>query len=182
MKFMVLKFISPLAVILTAYLILSSPTSSGATDIKIGVAEPWQVYASEVEHSCLALKPFGPGQFNIGIDEKQTWLSFQNFYWTLPSTPTNTMPVRIALDGQVILETDAVSSIAFVLVKARAIQVIMKPTDRMFWQKLFTARSVSISGQFNPGSGTVPLDNVARIIPLMKDCANRYLKGVQVPF
>ena len=166
-----------LFVVIMLQAIATQPKPSQAASITIGTSGPWVVMGDDVERSCLAARDFGPGQFNIGVDEKKMWLTFQNFSWILKSTPTNTMSAEIAVDGQVVLK-----SFALIIVKARALQVFMMPTDPGFWHTFFSAHLITIRAQFYPGSGTVQLENPSQIIPMMKSCADRYLKDVPVPF
>lgn len=163
----------------TLYFFLT-PTAHALYE-KFGEVGEWEI--SGTDGQCQAskqLKPSSPSQFAIGIAREGTYMHFQNLRWSLPSTPTNMMPVKVSFDGSVALQTEAL-----LIGQVRAFQVFVwltKMPDEVFWKRFLSARSMSVTGKFKPGRADVELKDTAEIIPLLKDCAQRYLSGVELPF
>lgn len=167
--------------ILLAYW-LYVPIAASAYDFKdFGKTGEWTI--SGTDGQCQAskqLEPSSPSQFAIGITPKGTYLTFQNLRWSLPSTPTNMMPVKVLFDSSIALRTEAL-----LIGQIRAFQVFVwltKMPDKVFWERFLSARTMSITGKFKPGRADVKLKDTAEIVPLLKDCAKRYLSGVELPF
>ena len=55
-------------------------------------------------------------------------------------------------------------------------------SDEAFWKRFFAAHSMRVTGDFSPGSADIELKNSEVIIPLLRDCAKRYLSGIELPF
>jgi len=158
----------------------ASPTS--AFDLTpIGKIGDWSI--SGTDGHCQARKsiePGSPSQFAIGIVEKGTFLTLQHLGWRLPSTRTNMMPVSIAFDGSSVVETEAL-----LVGQIRAFQIFIWLTDmsdRVFWERFFAAQSMLVTGDFRPGRVEISLEHASDIVPLMEDCARRYLRNVELPF
>lgn len=147
----------------------------------VGKASEWKI--SVIDGHCQAskqLEPSSPSQFAIGITQKGTYLTLQNVRWSLPSTPTNMMPVKVSFDSSVALRTEAL-----LIGQIRAFQVFVwltKMPDKVFWKQFLSARLMSVTGNFKPGRADVELKDTAEIVPLLKDCAQRYLSGAELPF
>lgn len=157
-----------------------TPTAH-ALNGKFGEVGEWKI--SGTEGQCQAFKqlePSSPSQFAIGISRKGTYLTLQNLRWSLPSTPTNMMPVKVSFDGSVALQTEAL-----LIGQVRAFQVFVwltKMPDEVFWKRFLSARSMSVTGKFKPGRADVELKDTAEIVPLLRDCAQQYLPGIKLPF
>jgi len=147
----------------------------------LGEAGEWKI--SGADGQCQAVKPLEssiPSQFAIGISAQGTYLTFQNLKWSLPSTARNTMPVKVFLDDSLVLKTEAL-----LINQVWAFQVFVwltKVPDDVFWEKFLNARIMKVTGKFKPGEAKTELKNTAEIVPLLTNCAQRYLPGVRLPF
>lgn len=148
---------------------------------EIGSADKWRI--SGADGQCQAGKPLDPhtpSQIAIGISPDGTYMHLQNLRWLLPSTPTNMMPVTVYFDKSIELRTEAL-----LIGQIRAFQVFVWLTDvpdKVFWKDLLAARSMRVTGDFKPGSVKVDLENIAKTVPLLKTCAERFLPAVELPF
>lgn len=147
----------------------------------LGTAGGWKI--SGADGQCQASKPLNPSvpsEIAIGISLEGTYLTFQNLRWSLSSTATNMMPVRLYFDKTLALRTEAL-----LISQIRAFQVFVWLTDvpdTVFWEELLDARSMKIIGKFKPGRAKVKLTDTNEIVPLLKSCAQRYLPDVKMPF
>ena len=167
--------------ILLACLLYIPITVSAYGFKEIGKTGVWTI--SGADGQCQASKPLepsSPSQFAIGISPKGTYMTFQHLGWSLPSTSTNMMPVKVLFDGSVTLRTEAL-----LINQVRAFQVFVwltKMSDEVFWKYIINARTMGVTGKFNPGRADVDLKGTTKIPPLLKKCAKRYLPGVKLPF
>lgn len=158
------------------------PAAAGTQFEKLGEAGEWQVEGTDGQ--CQASKQLDPSfalsQFAIGIVREGTYLNFQDLRWRLPSTRTNSMRVKVLFDGSVALRTEAL-----VIRQVRAFQVFVwltKTPEEVFWKRFLGARSLSVTGKFRPGRADIELKDTEKIPPLLKNCAQRFLPGVEPPF
>jgi len=163
------------ALMMSAVLVVSN---ASADLKKIGKAGSWEILGDSSScQATKALKGREIGQFAIGITNKsETFFTFQNLSWR-GQTRTRKLPVNMALDNKMVLKARAINLMQF-----GTLQIITSPTKPALWQNFLRAKTITISGKFNPGSATFRLDNPSRIVPLMKTCLARHLPGTAAPF
>lgn len=159
-----------------------APITIMASDFKyVGKTGEWTVSGNTSQcQASKKLEQSSPSQFAIGITQKGTYMTLQNLRWSLPSTRTNMMPVKILFDNSVTLHTEAL-----LMNQVRAFQVFIWLTnmsDKVFWKYIINARTMSVTGKFKPGRADVDLKGTTKIIPLLKKCAKRYMPGAKLPF
>jgi hypothetical protein len=147
----------------------------------VGEVGNWTI--SGTEGHCQASKQFESSSINnftIGITQKGTFFGFQHLKWVLPRTRTNMMSIEISFDGSVALKTEAL-----LVHQAFTFQVLpelINVPEEEVWKRFLSAKSMRVVGKFKPGRAEVDVKNSAEIVPLFRDCAQRYLSGIDLPF
>jgi len=161
---------------------LPSADSFGQSGLQpLGSVDGWDV--SGMNDHCQAGFKMRSGltQFSIGISSNGSFMTLQNLGWNLRSNRRNMMRVTGEFDGERAFRTQAL-----VVAMVRAIQIFVDLTDMSeedFWTRILSADSMRVESRFgSTPSVNVDLSNIAATLPLLRDCSERYLPEMTLPF
>jgi hypothetical protein len=170
------------AAILAVGLLGSFQQSFGQSGLEsLGSVGDWQVSGKDGQCQAGYEMKSGLQQFAIGLTPDGSFMHLQNLLWMLPAT--NMMRIRMSFD-----DSRRIRAQALIVAFVGSVQIFVdtSPLSEVeFWNYVLTADTLRVEGKFwISGSGSVDVDlaNIGDAVPLLRECAERYLPNITVPF
>lgn len=159
-----------------------SATPLAAADFKkFGRVSVWEV--SGQQGQCQIGRGLDAGQMQFVLSKDGTVITLQSLNWTKMRQPrSNTFKVTLYFDNKKYVRTDAL-----VIAQVRAFQILLLDASnpkrqRQFWQTLAHSEEIAIDVPFQSSRLRFSVSGIADAYRLVPNCAQRYLKGIALPF
>lgn len=173
-----------IVLLLMSFLAFSSSSLGQSEWEDFGEVGDWKVSGTEGQCRAGFAMKSGLTQFGIGVASKGTdgtFVVLQNIGWSLRPDSGNMIDVEVSLDRSTVFESKGLA-----IAQVGMIQIFLQLTDMPeadFWAQLQHSESLRVRGRFGGArSVTIDLDNFEDTFPMLRQCAQRLLPAVDLPF